>query len=123
LISRSCPLLIEQRVEEAKLKLRETEVVPAQVKLAKEALGLQERRAIEGFFALVRKATPQMRVMAERCGGDVCFNFDSNGRSVWVMALFGKGAPPALRTVSDGEVPWTPLDDEEEEGKDEEGED
>jgi hypothetical protein len=33
-----------------------------------------------------------------------------------------KGAPPALRTVSDGEVPWTPLDDEEEEGKDEEGE-
>jgi len=38
------------------------------------------------------------------------------------LALFGKGAPPALRTVSDGEVPWTPLDDEEEEGKDEEGE-
>jgi len=36
------------------------------------------------------------------------------------MALFGKGAPPALRTVSDGEVPWTPLDDEEEEGSDEE---
>jgi hypothetical protein len=32
------------------------------------------------------------------------------------VALFGKGAPPALRTVSDGEVPWTPLDDEQEEG-------
>ena len=43
------------------------------------------------------------------------FSSDSNGRSVWVMALFGKGAPPALRTVSDGEVPWTPLDDEQEE--------
>jgi len=43
-------------------------------------------------------------------------------RSVWVVALFGKGAPPALRTVSDGEAPWTPLDDEEEEGSDEEGE-
>ena len=37
-----------------------------------------------------------------------------------VMALFGKGAPLALRTVSDGEVPGTPLDDEEEEGSDEE---
>jgi len=36
------------------------------------------------------------------------------------MALFGKGAPPALRIVSDGEVPWTPLDDEEEEGGNEE---
>jgi hypothetical protein len=64
-----------------------------------------------------------MRVMAERYSGDVSFNFDSNGRSVWVMALFGKGAPPALRTVSDGEVPWTPLNDkQEEEEKDEEGE-
>ena len=38
------------------------------------------------------------------------------------MALFGKGAPPALRTVSDGEVPWIPLDDEQdEEGIEEEG--
>ena len=68
------------------------------------------------------KATPQVRAMAERYGGDVSFNFDSNGRSVWVMALFGKGAPPTLRTVSDGEVPWTPLDDEQEErGNEEEG--
>ena len=46
------------------------------------------------FYAAVRKATPQMRVMAERYGRDVSFNFDSNGRSAWVMALFGKGAPP-----------------------------
>ena len=38
------------------------------------------------------------------------------GRSVWVMALFGKGAPPALRTVSDGEVPWIPLDEDQEGG-------
>ena len=30
------------------------------------------------------------------------------------VALFGKGAAPALRTVSDGDVPWTPLDDEQE---------
>jgi len=36
------------------------------------------------------------------------------------MALFGKGAPLALRRVSDGEVPWTPLEDEEEEGGNEE---
>ena len=110
----------EHRVEEARLKLREAEVAAEQVKLALEAIGLQERKAVERFFALVRKATPQMRVMAERYGGDVCFNFDSNGRSVWVMALFGKGAPPALRTVSDGEVPWTPLDDEQDDGGNEE---
>jgi hypothetical protein len=32
-----------------------------------------------------------------------------------------KGAPPTLRTVSDGEVPWTPIDDEQdEEGNEEE---
>ena len=36
------------------------------------------------------------------------------------MAFFGKGAPPALRTVSDGEVPWTPLDEEQDEGGSEE---
>ena len=72
------------------------------------------------FYAAVRKATPQMRVMAERYGRDVSFNFDSNGRSVWMTVLFGKGAPPALRTVSDGEVPWTPLDDQQEEGDNEE---
>jgi hypothetical protein len=36
------------------------------------------------------------------------------------MALFGKGAPLALRTVSDGEVPWTPLDDEQDEAGNEE---
>jgi len=73
------------------------------------------------FYAAVRKATPQMRVMAERYGGDVSFNFDSNGRSVCVMALFGKSAPPALRTVSDGEVPWIPLDEDQEGGNEEEG--
>ena len=107
----------EQRVEEAKLMLREAEVAAEQVKLALRGIGLEERKAIERFFALVRKATPQMRDVVERYGGDVSFNFDSNGRSVWVMALFGKGAPPALRTVSGGEVPWTPLDDEQDEGE------
>jgi hypothetical protein len=112
----------EQRVEEARLKLREAEVAGEQVKLALEAISLEERKAMERFFALVRKSTPQMRVMAERYGGDVSFNFDSNGRSVWVVALFGKDAPPALRTVSDREVPWIPLDDEQdEEGIEEEG--
>jgi len=110
--------------------------MPEQVKLALDAIGLQERRALERFYALVRKATPPMRVMAERYGGDASFNFDSNGRSVWVMALFGKGAPPlSLSILRDGAipprllrmsgqqpVPWTPLDDEEEEdGNDEEG--
>jgi hypothetical protein len=110
----------EQRVEEARLKLRDAEVAAEQVKLALEAISLQERKALERFFALVRKTTPQMRAMAERYGGDVSFNFDSNGRSVWVVALFGKGAPPALRRVSDSEVPWIPLDDEQDEGGNEE---
>jgi len=78
---------------------------------------------LEQFYGALRKATPHVRVLAERYGGDVAFSFDSNGRSVWVMALFGKGAPPALRTVPDSEVPWASLDDEQEEdGNDEEGE-
>jgi len=101
------------------VNLLEADLAAEQVKLALEVISLEERKAIERFFALVRKATPQMRAMAERYGGGVSFNFDSNGRSVWVMGLFGKGAPPALRTVSDGEVPWTSLDDEEEEDGDE----
>ena len=83
----------------------------------------RELEALERFYAAVRKAPPQVPVLAERYGADVSFSFDPNGRSVWVVALFGKGTPPALRTVSDREVPWTPLDDEqEEEEKDEEGE-
>ncbi len=82
-----------------------------EAKLALEAIGLQERKALEQFYPAVRKSTPQVRVLAERYGGDVSFSFDSNGRSVWVMALFGKDAPPTLRTVSDGEVPWIPLDE------------
>ncbi len=64
-----------------------------QVKLALDAIGLQERKALEHFYAAVRRATLQVRILAERYGGDVAFSFDSNGRSVWVMALFGKGAP------------------------------
>ena len=40
------------------------------------------------------RATLQVRSLLERYRGDVAFNFDSNGRSVWVMARFGKGTPP-----------------------------
>ena len=113
----------EQRVEEAKLKLREAEVAAEQVKLALDAIILKERQALERIYTAVRKATPQVRTLTERYGGDVSFSFDSNGRSVWVIALFGKGAPPTLRTVSDREVPWAPLDDEhDEDGDKEEGE-
>jgi hypothetical protein len=86
-----------------------------EAKLALEAIGLQEQKALEQFYPAVRKSTPQVRVLAERYGGDVSFSFDSNGRSVWVIAVFGKGAPPKLRTVSDGEVPWIPLDDKQQE--------
>ena len=75
------------------------------------------------FYAAIRKATPQVRALLERYGGDVSFNFDSNGRSVWLMALFGKSAPPMLRTVSDAEVPWASLDDEHEEDGNEENQD
>ena len=110
----------EQRVEEAKLKVREAEIAAEQVKLALEVIGLQERKALEEFYAAVRKATPQVRALLERYGGDVAFNFDSDGRSVWLMALFGKGAPPTLRTVSDQEVPWASLDEQHDEDGDEE---
>ena len=65
-----------------------------QAKLTLEAIDLQERKALEQFYAAVRKATPQVRTPAERYGGDMSFSFDSNGGSVWVMALFGKDAPP-----------------------------
>jgi hypothetical protein len=39
----------EQRVEEAKLKLREAEVAAEQVKLALDVIGLQERKAAVGL--------------------------------------------------------------------------
>ena len=87
-----------------------------QVKLAVDAMGLQERKALEQFYAAVRKTTPQVRALAERYGGDVAFSFDSNGRSVWVVALFGKSAPPMLRTVSDGDIQWSHLCEDQEEG-------
>ena len=54
---------------------------------------------MESFYAAVRKATPQVRALAERYGGDVSCSFDSNGRSGWVMAVFGEGAPSALSAV------------------------
>ena len=54
---------------------------------------------MDSFYAAVRKATPQVRALAERYRGDVSFSFDSNGRSVWVVALFGEGAPSALSAV------------------------
>ncbi len=40
-----------------------------------------------------------------------------------MMALFWNGAPPTLRTVSDREVPWIPLDDEQEDVGNEEDRD
>ncbi len=73
----------EQRVEEAKLRLRQAEVTAEQVKLEVDTIALQERKALECFYAAVRKATPQVRALAERYGADVAFSFDSNGRSAW----------------------------------------
>ncbi len=70
---------------------------------------------MEQFFGLMRKTNPQIRALAERYAGNVAFTFDSNGRSVWVVALFEKGAPPTLRTISDEEAPWISVDDQQEE--------
>ncbi len=106
----------QQRVEEAKLKLREAEVAEEQAKLTLDAIGLQERKAIERFYAAVRNTNPQIRALAERYGGDVSFTFDSNGRSVWVVALFGKSAPPSLRSVPAEAVSWPPLYEDQEDG-------
>jgi hypothetical protein len=113
----------QQRVEEAKLKLREAEVAEEQVKLALGAIELQGRRALERFFATVRKTNSQIRVLAERYDGDVSFTVDSDGRSVWVVALFGKSAPPALRTVPVEAVSWSSAYEDQEEGSDEEEDD
>jgi hypothetical protein len=115
----------EQQVEEAKLRLRQAEVAAEQVKLEVDTIALQERKAVESFYTVVRRATPQVRSFAERYGADVAFSFDSNGRSVWVMALFGKGAPPVTASFlrdgppgllrMSGRGDGIPLDDEQEE--------
>lgn len=76
-------------------------------------------RTDETSYAAVRKTTPQVRELAERYGGEVSFTFDSNGRSVWVVALFGKDAPPAVRTVPEDEVSWSSGDDDQEDEEDE----
>lgn len=78
--------------------------MPEQVKLALEVIILKEQQTLERFYAAVREATPQVRVLAERYGGDVAFNFDSNGWLVWVMALFGKDAPPIAPSTRSGQV-------------------
>ena len=49
---------------------------------------------MESFYAAVRATTPLVRPLLERYRGDVPFSLDSDGRSLWVMALFGKGATP-----------------------------
>ena len=112
-----------QRVEEVKLKLREAEAAEEQVKLALDAMGLQERKAVERFYGAVRNAHSQVRSLAERYGGDVSFTFDSNGRSVWVVALFGKSAPPSLRSVPAEAVSWPPLYGDQEDGGNEDEDD
>ncbi len=112
-----------QRVEEAKLKLREAEIAAQQVRLALDTIGLQEQKAVEKFYSAVRNANPQVRTLAERYGGDVSFTFDSNWRSVWVMALFGKSAPPSLRSVPAEAVSWSPLYKDQEDGGNEDEDD
>lgn len=112
-----------QRVEEAKLRLREAEVAEEQVKLALDAIGLQERKAVERFYTAIRNAHSQVRTLAERYGGDVAFVFDSDGRSVWVMALFEKSAPPSLRMVPVEAVSWPSMDEDQEDSSTEEEED
>lgn len=113
----------QQRVEEAKLKLREAEIAAKQVGLALDTIGLQERKAMERFYTIVRRAHPQVRAIAERYDSTVSFTFDSNGRSVWVVALFSKSAPPALRTVPDDAVSWSSAYEDEEESSDDEEDD
>lgn len=114
----------QQRVEEVKLRLREAEVAEEQVQLALDTIGLKERKALERFYATVRKASPEIRALTERYGGHVFFTLDSNRQSVWVVALFEKSAPPALRTVPDDAVSWSSVyevcEDQEDSSDDEE---
>jgi hypothetical protein len=55
------------------------------------------------FYLALMRAAPLVRALAGCYGGNVSFSFDSNGRSVGGMALFGKGAPPLtlLRRAQD----------------------
>jgi len=55
------------------------------------------------FYLALMRAAPLVRALTGYYGGNVFFSFDSNGRSVWVIALFGKGAPPlTLSFLRDG---------------------
>ncbi len=87
----------EQRVDEAKLKLREAEVAAEQVKLALEVIGLQEQGAAVGL------GDGDLR--ERRASGRP---FDPSRRPC--------GPPQAERERRDG----IPLDEEQEEGGNEE---
>lgn len=113
----------QQWVEAARLKLREAEIAAKQGELALDTLALQERNAMERFYATVRRTHPQVRAMAERYDSAVSFTFDSDGRSVWVVALFGKSAPPVLRTVPDDAVSWSSTYEDQEDSSDDEEDD
>src|SRR3990170_4603804 len=58
----------EQRVEEAKLRLRQAEVAAEQVKLEGDTIALQERKSVESFYTAVRRATPQVRALGDASG-------------------------------------------------------
>jgi hypothetical protein len=60
------------------------------------------------FYLAQMRAAPLVRALAGCDRRNVSFSFDSNGRSVWVMALLGKGAPPLtlLRRAQDRPFDW-----------------
>ena len=108
-----------QRVEEAKHRLKAAEVAAEQARLELGPIELQGQEALSRFYTLLRRSTPQVRTLAERYHGGVMFPFDSNGTSVWVVAVFDNGAPPALREMSDGGCPWPAQEDDQEDGGEE----
>jgi hypothetical protein len=62
------------------------------------------------FYLAQMRAAPQVRALAGCYGRNVSFSFDSNGRSVWVMARFGRGAPPfTLLRLGAGHASRRPL--------------
>ena len=109
-----------QRVEEARHVLKAAELAAEQVKLELGVIELKEREAIRRFYTAARRATPLMRALVERHGGEISFTFDSNGRSVWLVGVFDKSGPPTVRKVKEGEYPWPPMVEDSEDA--EEGE-
>jgi len=80
-------------------------------------------QAVTDFFTKVRNTHPQIKTLQERYGRGVTFVFDSDGHEVWVIAIFSSDAPPILKDDDDFPGEPYPLESDEHEPSDADGED